>query len=683
MEKLQRGLCIGTAFMLTVLFSLLGIFQKDSLSYNTALIGTILSALLLAMLFFISRIRAKRFMHRINAMPMQDRIEMTLSRKNAAEENIEYAAKRLQKALHIMIGYLLTLLALVSSAVFFCSALSESPGGLLILILLLAFNIYSGIMPFFFYRAPRFNESGYSVPEDYPTLYAMAYSAGKQLGITGEIRIVILQDCNAGIAKIGQVYSLQLGAELLYILNQRELEQILLHEFAHMTDPYIQKQAALPRYEAILESDSFFGLPLCSWLMAWPSAVYYFEKQLYLTAVSPLAEKYADHAVKGHGDLPAFASALAKVAMSDLFLAEFNRLMPEPYYQPENPRSDTCTAVCKALASAIESRDVAWMDMLKRELPPLVTSHPIFRQRLEAIGITELPIQITLPSESSPYRNDCLHAIAHMDKQILEMYSDENESRYREERKENYLKPLAIIEAWENSEKNGSAEDLRPIIDAYLTLNKFNDAEALCDIVIQNAESIYVKPYAMYVKGRCLLDRYDPDGIAFIYRAIDINHNFMDQGLDAIGSFCARTGRQKELKEYREKATELQQKNLDIYSNASEISIHDRLSYEQFPDDRLPKMLEFITNAGDGQIRCVFLVRKTITPNYFSSVFLIGFTNETEESKKEEIMEKIFYYLDTYPDGWQYSLFELEKSMEKKLRKKFPRALVFSLQHNE
>ena len=683
MKKLQFGLCISTAFVLTVLLCTFGILQKDSLPRIASLICALSAMLPLIALLIISPIGAKRFMRRIKAMPMQARMEMILSRRNSAEANIEYAAKRLEKVQHGIIGYLLAVLALTSAAVFFCSAAFGSTDSGLIPILLLAFGIYCGILPFFFYRAPRFDGSGYSTPKDYPALYVMARSAAKKLEITGEIRIAILQDCNAGIARIGQVYSLQLGAELLYILNQEELEQILLHEFAHMTDPYIQKQAAFPRYEASLESNSFFGIPLGSWLMAWPSAVYYFEKQLYLTAVSPLAEKYADHAVKEHGDLPAFASALAKVAMSDLFLAEFNRLMPEPYYQPENPRSDTCTAVCKALASAIESRGVTWIDMLKRELPPLVTSHPIFRQRLEAIGMAELPIQITLPSESSPYRDDCLRAIAHIDKHILEMYSGENESRYREERKENYLNPLAVTEAWENSEKNGSAEDLRPIIDAYLTLNKFNDAETLCDTVIQNAESIYVKPYAMYIKGRCLLDRYDPDGIAFIYRAIDINHNFMDQGLDAIGSFCARTGRQKELKEYREKATELQQKNLDIYSNASEISIHDRLSYEQFPDDRLPKILEFITNAGDGQIRCVFLIRKTITPDYFSSVFLIGFTNETEESKKEEIMEKIFYYLDTYPDGWQYSLFELEKSMEKKLQKKFPQSLVFSLPPNE
>lgn len=683
MKKLQFGLCIGTAFVLTVLLGTLGILQKDSLPHIASLICALLSALLLTALLFISPIGAKRFTRRINAMPMQARMEMILSRRNSAEANIEHAAKRLEKVLHGIIGYLLAVLALTSAAVFFCSAAIGSTDSGLIPILLLAFGIYCGILPFFFYRVPRFNGNGYSSPEDYPALYAMARSAAKKLGITGEIRIVILQDCNAGIARIGQVYSLQIGAELLYILNQEELEQILLHEFAHMTDPYIQKQAAFPRYEASLESNSFFGVPIGSWLMAWPRAVYYFEKQFYLASVSPLAEKYADRTVKEHGDLPAFASALAKVAMSELFLTEFNRLMPEPYYRPETPRSDTCTAVCRALASAIESRGAAWMDMLRRELPPLVASHPIFRQRLEAIGIAELPIQITLPSESSPYRDDCLRAIAHIDEQILGMYSGENESRYREERKENYLNPLAVIEAWENSAKNDSSETLYPVIDAYLTLNRFDEAEALCDAVIQNTENLHAAPYAMYVKGRCLLDRYNPEGIELIYRAIELNHSFMDQGLDAVGSFCTRAGLQRELEEYRKKAVELQQKNMDIYSKAAEISIHDRLSYEQFPDDRLPEMLAFITKIGKGRIRCVFLIRKTITPDYFTSVFLIGFVSETEESEKEKIMEKIAYYLDTHLDGWQYSLFELEKSMEKKLQKKFPQSLVFSLPPNE
>ncbi len=45
------------------------------------------------------------------------------------------------------------------------------------------------------------------------------------------------------------------------------------------------------------------------------------------------------------------------------------------------------------------------------------------------------------------------------------------------------------------------------------------------------------------------------------------------------------------------------------------------------------------------------MIRKTITPDYFTSVFLIGFANKTETSEKEKIMERIAYYLDTHLDG--------------------------------
>ena len=621
------------------------------------------SALLLIALLIISLIGAKRFTRRINAMSVQARLEMTLSRQNRMTEDIEHAAKRLERMQHAIVGYLLVLLVLASSAVFFCSAANGTNvnlvhSTLITLLSALSACVYFGILPFFFSRAPRFDGSGYDTAENFPALYAIARSAAEKLGITGEIRIVILHNYySASIQKIGQVYSLQLGAALLYILHQEELEQILMHEFAHMTNPYIQKQETFSQYEAAFCSHlSLFG----AWLTAWPRAVFNFEKQIYSAALSPLAKIYADRTVKEHGDLSAFASAGAKAAMLNLFLAEFDHLVPEPYYQPETPRSDTCTAVCKALASAIESRGDAWMDMLQHVLLPI-------------------PIQITLPSESSPYRDDCLRAITRIDKHILEMYSGENEWRYREARTENYLRPLAVIEAWEENSENASHEDLPPVLNAYLTLNRFDDMEALCDAVIQNTKNIRVASYAMYVKGERLLDRYDPEGIELIYRAIEINYRFMDQGLSAIEAFCTRTGLQKELEEYQKRSVELRQKHLDIYSKASEISIHDRLSYEQFPDDRLTEMLAFITKAGMGQIRCVFLIRKTITPDYFTSVFLINFVNETAESEKEKIMEKIANYLDTYPGDLHYSLFSQSEYMEKKLRKKFPQSLVFSL----
>ena len=59
----------------------------------------------------------------------------------------------------------------------------------------------------------------------------------------------------------------------------------------------------------------------------------------------------------------------------------------------------------------------------------------------------------------------------------------------------------------------------------------------------------------------------------------------------------------------------------------------------------------------DGKIARVYLVRKTVSDSFFTSVFLIRFAGGTDQQQRE-ILHKIFLYLDGYPVEWQFSLFD-------------------------
>ena len=85
--------------------------------------------------------------------------------------------------------------------------------------------------------------------EDYPLLYAKAEQARDTMGLHQEIVIFPMPDSTAGILLVDDWFSLQIGSNLLYALTPEELEQVLLHEFAHyapepfrflLTDPLDQ-----------------------------------------------------------------------------------------------------------------------------------------------------------------------------------------------------------------------------------------------------------------------------------------------------------------------------------------------------------------------------------------------------------------------------------------------------------
>ena len=155
---------------------------------------------------------------------------------------------------------------------------------------------------------------------------------------------------------------------------------------------------------------------------------------------------------------------------------------------------------------------------------------------------------------------------------------------------------------------------------------------------------------------------YDERGIGDIYFAIENNSNYLQEGIDAIGTFCCLTGNQKELNIYRQKALELAQKQKDEYSQVSVLTKKDRLSEESLPEGMLDDILAYIRSVDEGQIEKIYLVRKTITEEFFTSVFVIRFDLAAEEETCEQIMHKIFRYLDTCSD-WQFSLFDYQEVM--------------------
>ena len=125
-----------------------------------------------------------------------------------------------------------------------------------------------------------------------------------------------------------------------------------------------------------------------------------------------------------------------------------------------------------------------------------------------------------------------------------------------------------------------------------------------------------------------------------------------------MGTFCCLTGREQELQAYRKFVTQMVQSNEDENRLANFLARGDNLTKETLPEGLLEEILAFIHSVDeDDLIENIYLVRKTISETFFTSAFIIRFDGGTDDDR-DEIMHKIFRYLDTYPVEWQFSLFD-------------------------
>lgn len=491
------------------------------------------------------------------------------------------------------------------------------------------------------------DDERYVEKEEFPELYSLVQRAADRLNCSGEIKVCITNDCNAGIAQVGHIFSVQLGAVLLNYLSEDEIYSILLHEFCHIASESSVKPKDFA-YAQFVEAggNQMFGSPLVSRFFSYFDSVYSFNFAIYLYSVSIKNETEADRAMLLCGDRKIAGSALLKIKYHDLFEWEDWGAETGCVYEPEKLEKGFLYKEIERLKNETKARADDWNELTKAEILSRGASHPTTEMRLDALGATEL---CTVGYEKSEaLQKECEKAVDFTEEFIIRYIKED----YDEQREEFYLKPKKKIEEWKAAGEPLVAEEYADIVGALRQLVRFKEAEELCDRAIAELPEAAAN-FAYFSKGCFLLHRYDADGIALVYRALENNSNYIDEGMNIIGAFCCLTGRQDELDEYREKSPVIFQKQKDEYDQLSVLTKKDELSSEQLPDGLLEEIISYITSIDGGSVQKIYLVRKTISEKFFTSAFII----EVSDGADEEIWDKIFSYLDTCSD-WQFSLFD-------------------------
>ena len=490
---------------------------------------------------------------------------------------------------------------------------------------------------------------GFLPEEDYPRLYALARRAAEETGWQGPVRLYMMPLSGAGIGMVRGVLCLRLGALTLGMMTEEELYAIFLHEFAHEGAENRRVNREEDYYAFLSQGRSPNALStLTSFYYSYSDGMYALTYDLFRYAAAISIETRADRMMARNPE--AAAASLLKLKYYDLFQWEGEAKDGSPNWQPGIPPRNVTAQELSDFLKALPWRRADWNEITKKEIRSRSATHPTAWERIQALGLRSLPDTDGLPSGA--LGEECTRAIAFLDDRIAESLTP----NYDALRRERYLEPLERVNAWEASGCPLTAEGYADIVEDLHRLSRISDAERLCDRAIGELSSAAAGS-AYFVRGILRLHRYQDAGLEDLYTAIAGNSNYIDEAMDQIGSFCCLLGLEKELEEYRSKALELAQRQRDEFSALDTLTRRDNLSQEHLPEGMLEAILSYIAGISQDSIGKIFLVRKTITEQFFTSAFVIRFLPGTPEDTRQEVLHKIFRYLDTSTD-WQFSLFD-------------------------
>lgn len=662
MKKYSRWLLAFVSWLLT--FSCGILFAPLGLSGTGWLIALGVMALLPIFLYVANLICGRAYMNRLERAKVAEMQSFLLSHRERAEQTAKEKGRTLRTLRRLTAMYTLLIWLCAASAAALSSILGAKASFLVpiafLYCLLLFYTVYSRIRR---EKPMTFDEyTLYLEPDAYPALYAVARRAADAEGCREQIAMILSLDCNARIIRDKGRYVLQLGIVLLHVLSEDELYHVLLHEFHHVSDAKRDRmrEARYDTHIHTMEERYFPTVYFLNHLFLMLDFLYSFHHMLYSYATSIIDELEADRAMM-RGEADVAVSALLKLQYDNMYFWESaTKNEKTDYFDPE-PSGNYLGERIERFKRAIAERSADWNAMVALEILPNNATHPTLRMRMEALGVTELKTLDAARSE--PYDQELAAALAYAEELVLK----ERKRTYEKDRKELYVDPVTRVNEWWEQDMPLSAERYADVISDLKLIGLHEEAEKLCDRAIAELgenESVH----AYFMKGCALLYRYDPEGMRYLYHAIEKNKNYLEEGLTVMGTFCCYTGRERELQEYRAFAAKQTQKDKDEDSRANFLSKHDRLSAEHLPDGMLEDILGYIRSVDQDIIQRIFLVRKTVSESFFTSAFIIHFYGGTDEMRNE-IMHKIFRYLDSYPTEWQFSLFDYFEYPDVKVEK--------------
>lgn len=650
-------------------FTLTGFLLSDKLKSckNIAKVGFITAVCYFALIIVINYIALRIYSHINRPINREDALKTILAQR----EDALYTSLHLLKLLNLIMrlsDIYAGIFVIAGIVTGFCAGMIFVPYLALTMAFLSAFFIMTGLFHIRIYTEIKtdMNDEDLLKKEDYPRFYEIAQNAADKIGVQSKIRLHINKAFNATIYTNFSGTDIYLGAMFLDLMGDDELYATLLHEFTHYVIT-MEKTFKIKNYDWFYDASG--NLTFFSWLLYIPykffCTAHSWNYSKYRYASSIIEEQQADSSMAKFADKHVIASMLTKLNYYDYYIWEDNLADFTNCYKDIVPPKNNIRPYTFMFKKSISQRHEIWDNFLMNELYSRSSTHPLLRQRLAQIGIDRIePVSFI---SSDEYKKEKNKAIRFFDDAFFENKCEE----CKKGRVNAYIKPLKFIKNWEKQGKPINSLNYVDVIENLKMLGRVKDAFNICEEYIKTNTSAEQAHHANYFYGEFLLYKWDDKGIDYIYKAIETNSNYIDDGLDKIGSYATMTGNQKELDRYRQETLKYMDKQDKIYDQLSTLDEHSNLVHENLEGTMLEDNIEYIKSIENGTLERVYLVRKQITDDFFSSIFILEFFEGTPMKKAEEVYHKLFLRLDDgeASAGWQYSLLYYKRDYDKYLCK--------------
>lgn len=612
------------------------------------------SLALLILLFIFNKIALKVYTSQFKNKTAAERQDYILAIRSNVGDDLFAEAKRMKRLRILLEAFitvavcLLVLLAITSGAV--------TKGFTVMLFIFFVTYALDGALALIPKPITKKTFEDYTKPEDYPHIHSLARRAADTLGLKGTIRIAIVDSYDAAIARLGRTYSIILGVRLLDILSEDELYNILLHEFGHMT----KKADITPREGklwSVFNSIDSEGFSIFNQFICFSATLFMTQFSFYSIVASIHIEREADRAVVEHGSATDAAQALVKIHLETRFSNELDEFNP---FEPNEPMTNLVRTYTDLYKKALRERGEFWLSLAKNEIEPRSASHPILRNRLEPLGVTD-PSIVFPEDDGSVFRCEVNKAFDYIEDCVSKALAE----GYKDKRHHYYVLPFEEVKRWEANGCDISPEESRPVIEALCEMNKYTKAEELCDKIIAEAENKFATAHAHYMKGYLLSRRYDKACLDHLYAAMELNNNYIESALNLIGEFCCMMGLQTELDEYRERAVQYAQKADDEESTGFD---DGKLLPHSLSEEKLNTILDYIKAVDEKEDVSEVLCIDHVTSKKRSETAFVLVFKDLDTDSAHTVYDKLFNLLDTDPDGIDYSLSVYDDKIGKMIR---------------
>lgn len=417
---------------------------------------------------------------------------------------------------------------------------------------------------------------------DAPALFDALEQLSRDLNCRPFHRVLLTDDFNAAVVQVPRLGMLGwhrnyliLGMPLMQSLGPDEFRAVMAHEFAHLSGGHGRLGNWLYRIRRSwnqvfdqMAKQKTGGAWVLTKFLDW----YWPKFNAYAFVLARANEYEADAASARLAGPTHAAQALMRLPVSGQLLDEhfWPQLFKRANHEPAPP-GNAFVAMATSLRTPVdEEKSARWLKHAFLMETNTVDTHPCLRDRLKALGQLpagvehgEFPKRIPHPSQSAADaylgtlgQHLAAEISAKWQASVHEAWAQRHKEAVKLREQLHPTLPFTGSEPIESIWKRASA-----LID----LEGDTDAQPL---VLQVLEREPAHIGANFVRGRFLLKNDQPEGVAFIERAIAEDDSLTEAGINVLYGHFTRTGQRPRLRELEER--------MDCYGEEQQLAMAER-----------------------------------------------------------------------------------------------------------